>query len=44
MTPFSVADTLDDLAAIVVADVLGFMGLLILGAMTWLVCVLVEMD
>ena len=31
-------------AAIVVADALGFMGLLILGAMTWLVCVLAEMD
>ncbi len=31
-------------AAIVVADVLGFLGLLILGAMTWLVCVRAEMD
>lgn len=30
--------------AIVMADVLGFIGLLILGAVTWLVCVRAEMD
>ena len=31
-------------AAIVLADVLGFVGLLILGGATWLVCVRAEMD